>query len=139
MVLSCILPYITYIHKYIDACIYTYKHTYCTYKHSKIYSFTLVRTHYILYIYSSIFLLQHTYIHLSAASSIASSSARFSSSCFLLLTFSFFLIGLRQGRRAFILKIIFNSQYPIEVRLFTVHDSPLLLLYMQCNIMGATS
>ena len=79
------------MHEYIY--IQTYKHnTYCTYKHSKIHSFTLVHTHYNLSIYSSIFLL-HTYIHcdsLSAASSIASSSARFLPVA-LLLTFSFFL------------------------------------------------
>ena len=124
------------MHEYIHTKIHTYKHL-------KIHSFTLVHTHYILYIFIHI-LIAHTYdtyyIHcdsLSAASSIASSSARFSPSCFFTFYFLLFHDWASTVSRAaeFILKIIFSIlNIPIEVR-FTVSTS-FFITDEAFNIMG---
>ena len=114
--------HITYIDKYIDAWIYTYKHTYCTYKHSKIHSFTLVHTHYILYIFIYLLIAYiYTLLQLSF-SSIFDCGSFFSELLFYFLIFPYSLFTDWA-------KNITYFEYPIEVRLFTVHDNNQFLHY----------
>ena len=86
--------HITYIDKYIDAWIYSYKHTYCTYKHSEIHSFTLV--HIIFYAYIFIHLIAYIHKLQLSFSSIFDCGSFFSELLFyfLLFPYSFFLTWL---------------------------------------------